>query len=66
MVHFLGLPQLRLFIYCVQILGLVFGPIFELSSELSSGLDMALFVAYAWLVLWPNHGLVVDSPRTKS
>ena len=27
---------------------------------------MALFVAYAWLVLWPNHGLVVDSPGTKS
>ena len=27
---------------------------------------MALFVACAWLVLWPNHGLVVDSPRTKS
>ena len=27
---------------------------------------MAGFVACAWLVLWPNHGLVVDSPGTKS
>ena len=27
---------------------------------------MALFVAYAWLVLWPGHGLVVDSPGTES
>ena len=24
------------------------------------------FVAYVWLVLWPNYGLVVDSLRTES
>ena len=29
--------------------------------KLSCGLDMALFVACVWLVLWPNYGLVVDS-----
>ena len=23
-------------------------------------------MAWAWLVLWPNHGLDVDSPRTES
>ena len=27
---------------------------------------MAGFMAYAWLVLWPDHGLVVDRLRTKS
>ena len=44
MVHFPRLPQLRLFICCVQILGLVFELIYELSSELSCGLCMAGFV----------------------
>ena len=38
----------------------------ELSSELSCYLDMALFISYEWLVLWPNYGLVVDSLWTKS
>ena len=66
MVHFPGLPQLRLFICCVQILGMVVGLIPELSSELYYGLDIGLFVAYAWLVLWPDHGLVVDSLGTES
>ena len=57
MVHFPGLSQLRLFICLKPDLGLIS----ELSSELSCGLDMALFVACVWLVLWPNYGLVVDS-----
>ena len=66
MIHFPRLPQLRLFICCVQILGLAFLLISKLSLELSCGLDMALFVACAWLVLWPDRVLVVDSPKTKS
>ena len=66
MVHFPRLPQLRLFICCVQILGLVFLLISKLSLELSCGMDMALFMPCAWLVLWPDHGLVVDNPRTES
>ena len=27
---------------------------------------MDLFVAYVWLVLWPNYGLVVDRLWTES
>ena len=27
---------------------------------------MALFVAYVWLVLWPNYGLVVNNLWTES
>ena len=27
---------------------------------------MALFVVCAWLVLWPDHSLVVNNPGTKS
>ena len=54
MVNFLGLPQLRLFIFLRPDLGLIS----KLSSELSYGLDMDLFVACVWLVLWPNYGLL--------
>ena len=42
------------------------GLIFELSSELSYGLDMVLFVACVCLVLWPNYGLVAESLWTES
>ena len=46
--------------------GTVWGLIYELSLKLSYDLDMDLFIACVWLVLWPNYGLVVDSLWTES
>ena len=46
--------------------GTIWGLNFELGLELSYNLCMALFVACAWLVLWPDQGLVMDSPGIES
>ena len=45
---------------------IVWGLNSKLSSEPSYSLCMALLAARVGLVLWPDYGLVVDSPRTKS
>ena len=52
MVHFQGLSQLRLFISFRAYLRLIF----ELSSELSYGLDMALFVVNS---IWIESGTIL-------
>ena len=41
------------------------GTVWDLLLQFSCSLCMTLFVAYVWLVLWSNYGLVVDSLLTE-